>query len=60
MIAVAYFTPAGRKIMAGMQRRRGPNAVGVMGPLQTLGDGLKLFAKEKPFFLQLQMLCFSY
>lgn len=46
LIAVAYFTLAERKIMASIQRRRGPNVVGYMGLLQPLADGLKLFVKE--------------
>lgn len=46
LIAVAYLTLAERKIMAGMQRRKGPNVVGVFGLLQPLADGLKLFVKE--------------
>jgi NADH-quinone oxidoreductase subunit H len=46
LIAVAYFTLAERKMMAGIQRRRGPNVVGIWGLLQPLADGLKLFAKE--------------
>jgi len=29
LIAVAYFTLLDRKVMAAMQRRRGPNVVGV-------------------------------
>nr|YP_008963207.1 NADH dehydrogenase subunit 1 [Gelidium vagum]AGO19321.1 NADH dehydrogenase subunit 1 [Gelidium vagum] len=46
LIAVAYMTLAERKVMAAMQRRKGPNVVGVFGMLQPLADGLKLFVKE--------------
>lgn len=46
LIAVAYFTLVERKILASIQRRRGPNVVGTFGLLQPLADGLKLFVKE--------------
>ena len=46
LISVAYFTLAERKILASIQRRRGPNVVGTFGLLQPLADGLKLFVKE--------------
>jgi len=46
LISVAYYTLFERKVMAAMQRRRGPNVVGVFGVLQPLADGLKLMAKE--------------
>nr|QWK44904.1 NADH dehydrogenase subunit 1 [Pseudochorda nagaii] len=46
LIAVAYFTLTERKIMASIQRRRGPDVIGYMGLLQPLADGLKLFVKE--------------
>nr|YP_010484904.1 NADH dehydrogenase subunit 1 [Hypnea cervicornis]UVW80598.1 NADH dehydrogenase subunit 1 [Hypnea cervicornis]WCH57956.1 NADH dehydrogenase subunit 1 [Hypnea marchantiae] len=46
LIAIAYMTLAERKVMAAMQRRKGPNVVGVFGLLQPLADGLKLFVKE--------------
>jgi len=46
LISVAYFTLAERKIMASIQRRRGPNVIGYLGLLQPLADGLKLFVKE--------------
>lgn len=46
LISVAYFTLAERKIMGTIQRRRGPNVVGIFGLLQPLSDGFKLFVKE--------------
>lgn len=46
LISVAYFTLMERKVLAAMQRRRGPNVVGVYGVLQPLADGLKLMGKE--------------
>lgn len=46
LIAVAYFTLLDRKVMAAIQRRRGPNVVGFWGLLQPLADGLKLLVKE--------------
>lgn len=46
LIAIAYTTLLERKVMAGIQRRRGPNVVGLYGLLQPLADGLKLFLKE--------------
>jgi NADH-quinone oxidoreductase subunit H len=46
LIAIAYFTLAERKILASIQRRKGPNVVGLFGLLQPLSDGLKLFLKE--------------
>ena len=46
LLSVAYFTLAERKIMGSIQRRRGPNVVGVYGLLQPLADGFKLLVKE--------------
>ncbi len=46
LISVAYFTIAERKIMGGIQMRKGPNVIGYFGLLQPLADGLKLFLKE--------------
>jgi NADH-quinone oxidoreductase subunit H len=46
LISVAYFTLLERKVMAGIQRRRGPDYIGFLGLLQPFSDGLKLFMKE--------------
>jgi NADH:ubiquinone oxidoreductase subunit H len=46
LISVAYFTLVERKILGAIQRRRGPNVIGVYGLLQPLSDGLKLLTKE--------------
>ena len=44
--SVALFTLAERKVIATVQRRRGPNVVGTWGLLQPFADGLKLVIKE--------------
>jgi NADH-quinone oxidoreductase subunit H len=46
LLAVAYFTVSERKVMAAIQRRKGPNVVGFWGLLQPLADGAKLMFKE--------------
>ena len=46
LVGVAYLTLAERKVMASMQRRKGPNVVGFFGILQPLADGFKLLIKE--------------
>ncbi|MBS1584583.1 MAG: NADH-quinone oxidoreductase subunit H [Bacteroidetes bacterium] len=49
IISIAFYTILERKILAAVQRRRGPNMVGIWGLLQALADGLKLLAKEPVF-----------
>lgn len=67
LICIAFFTLAERKVMAAIQRRRGPNVVGLWGLLQPFSDGLKLILKEiiipaqanKGIFLFAPVLVFS-
>jgi NADH-quinone oxidoreductase subunit H len=46
LISVAFLTLFERKVLAIIQRRQGPNVIGVFGLLQPLADGLKLLMKE--------------
>ncbi len=49
LVSVAIYTLLERKVLASVQRRRGPNVTGFWGLLQPVADGLKLAIKE--FFL---------
>lgn len=46
LIAVAFSTLVERKVIGGIQRRRGPNVVGLFGILQPFADAAKLIFKE--------------
>jgi NADH-quinone oxidoreductase subunit H len=46
LLSVAYAILIERKILASIQRRRGPNYVGFLGLLQPIADALKLIFKE--------------
>ncbi|HVE91621.1 MAG TPA: NADH-quinone oxidoreductase subunit NuoH [Actinomycetota bacterium] len=46
LVLVMLIIWAERKVIADMQSRVGPNRAGPFGLLQTLADGIKLFAKE--------------
>jgi len=46
LLGVAFLVLAERKVMASMQRRKGPNVTGIFGIFQSIADGLKLLVKE--------------
>lgn len=49
LLSVAFVTLLERKVLAIIQRRQGPNVIGVFGLLQPLADGFKLLVKESIF-----------
>jgi len=46
LLSIAFLTLLERKVLGGIQRRRGPNLIGIYGLLQPISDGIKLFGKE--------------
>lgn len=48
ILTVAFLTLFERKVLASIQKRKGPNWTGFLGILQPLADALKLILKENP------------
>jgi NADH:ubiquinone oxidoreductase subunit H len=46
ILSIALLTLSERKILGTIQRRKGPNIIGIYGLLQPLTDGVKLLIKE--------------
>lgn len=46
LLAIALITLLERRTMASIQRRRGPNSMGMWGSLQPIADGVKLLLTE--------------
>jgi NADH:ubiquinone oxidoreductase subunit H len=58
LVTIAFYTLAERKIIAAIQRRKGPNVVGFLGFLQPFSDGLKLLLKEIILPIRINILIF--
>ena len=46
LLITAFITLIERKIIGNLQKRRGPNLIGIVGLFQPLADGVKLLLKE--------------
>jgi len=46
LVLIAFFTSIERQFLAAIQRRQGPNLIGIYGLLHPIADGLKLILKE--------------
>jgi len=46
ILMIAYLTLLERKVLSAIQKRKGPNKVGIFGLLQPIADAFKLILKE--------------
>ena len=58
LLVVAFYTLAERKLLAAVQRRKGPNVNGFWGLLQPIYDGIKLIFKENLYPFKIDKILF--
>ena len=58
LLVVAFYTLAERKLLAAVQRRKGPNVNGFWGLLQPIYDGIKLIFKENLYPFKIEKILF--